>query len=146
MNLTGDSGVKDALGFLMSREISHQTSFGKALYAIEPNFPPGKRPGVPQFAGLYVNTSKGQDDVRGSWNSDGNFNFVTDGEKFLAMGGGDGIPVIKPSSAEHAARGQRAREPNRFTPARCPTASSARIPGSARWWRSSHAPAGATPG
>src|SRR3970282_700630 len=41
-----DPGVKDALGFLMTREISHQKSFEKALYAIEPNFPPGKRPGM----------------------------------------------------------------------------------------------------
>lgn len=108
MNLTGDSGVKDALGFLMSREISHQKSFEKALYAIEPNFPPGKRPGVPQFADLYVNTSQGDGDVRGSWNSDENFNFVTDGEKFLAMDGGDGIPVIKLSSAERSAVDQMA--------------------------------------
>ena len=44
--MTDDPGVKDALGFLMTREIAHQKSFEKALYAIEPNFPPGKLPGV----------------------------------------------------------------------------------------------------
>lgn len=108
MNLTTDAGVRDALGFLMSREISHQKSFEKALYAIEPNFPPGKHPGVSKFTDLYVNASQGQGDARGSWNSDENFNFVTDGEKFVAMDGGDGIPVIKLSSAERSAIDQMA--------------------------------------
>jgi Mn-containing catalase len=36
INLTDDPGVKDALTFLMTREIAHQKSFEKALYAIEP--------------------------------------------------------------------------------------------------------------
>ncbi len=47
INCTDDPGVKEALGFLMTREIAHQKSFEKALYAIEPNFPSGKLPGVP---------------------------------------------------------------------------------------------------
>ncbi|MDB6163286.1 MAG: catalase [Xanthomonadaceae bacterium] len=103
INITGDAGVKEALGFLMTREISHQKSFEKALYAIEPNFPPGKRPGLPQFADLYVNASQGEGDMRGSWNSDENFEFVSDREQFLAMDGGDGIPVVKLSGAERSA-------------------------------------------
>jgi Mn-containing catalase len=49
INLCDDPGVKDALGFLMTREIAHQKSFEKALYAIEANFPPGKLPGQPEF-------------------------------------------------------------------------------------------------
>src|SRR6201991_1534561 len=48
MNITDDAGIKDALGFLMTREIAHQKSFEKALYAIEENFPSGKLPGVPE--------------------------------------------------------------------------------------------------
>ena len=40
MNMTPDPGVKEALGFLMTREVAHQKSFEKALYSIEPNFPP----------------------------------------------------------------------------------------------------------
>jgi Mn-containing catalase len=40
--VTDDLGIKDALSFLMTREIAYQKSFEKALYAIEPNFPPGK--------------------------------------------------------------------------------------------------------
>jgi Mn-containing catalase len=47
INITDDPGIKEALGFLMTREVAHQKSFEKALYAIEPNFPPGKLPGVP---------------------------------------------------------------------------------------------------
>jgi Mn-containing catalase len=102
INLTSDPGVKEALGFLMTREISHQKSFEKALYAIEPNFPPGKLAGMPQFADMYVNTSQGDGDMRGSWNSDENFNFVSDREEMLAVDGGDGIPSVKLSARERS--------------------------------------------
>ena len=94
INLTADPGVRDALGFLMTREISHQQSFEKALYAIQPNFPPGKLPGKPEFANVYVNTSQGEGDMRGPWNSDENFQFVSDREQMLAMDGGSGIPEV----------------------------------------------------
>lgn len=108
INLTMDPGVRDALGFLMTREISHQKSFEKALYAIEPNFPPGKRPGMAEFADLYVNTSQGDGDMRGSWNSDENFDFVSDREQFLAMDGADGFPSVKLSGKERSAVEQMA--------------------------------------
>lgn len=94
INVTADQGVRDALGFLMTREIAHQQSFEKALYAIEPNFPPGKLPGKPEFANVYVNTSQGEGDTRGPWNSDDNFQFVSDREKMLAMDGGSGLPEV----------------------------------------------------
>ena len=102
INLTTDPGVKEALGFLMTREISHQKSFEKALYAIEPNFPPGKLAGMPQFADMYVNTSQGDGDMRGSWNSDENFDYVSDREEMLAVDGGDGIPMVKLSQRERS--------------------------------------------
>ena len=69
INVTDDPGVKDALGFLMTREIAHQKSFEKALYAIEPNFPSGKLPGIPDFADMYFNMSQGEGDMRGPWNA-----------------------------------------------------------------------------
>jgi len=100
INLTDDPGVKDALGFLMTREIAHQQSFEKALYSMEPNFPPGKLPGKPEFADTYVNTSQGDGDMRGSWNSDANFKYVTDREQHLAMDGGDGLSSVKLSSGQ----------------------------------------------
>lgn len=42
ITVTDDPGIVDALRFLMTREVAHQKSFEKALYAIEPNFPPGR--------------------------------------------------------------------------------------------------------
>ncbi len=68
INITDDPGIKDALGFLMTREVAHQKSFEKALYAIADNFPPGKLPGLQQFANVYVNTSQGLGDAEGPWN------------------------------------------------------------------------------
>ncbi|HJU26666.1 MAG TPA: manganese catalase family protein, partial [Rhodanobacteraceae bacterium] len=100
INVTEDPGVKDALGFLMTREIAHQVSFEKALYAIQPNFPPGKLPGKPEFADVYVNTSQGEGDTRGPWNSDDNFRYVTEAEEFIAMDGGDGMPAVQLSEQE----------------------------------------------
>ena len=68
INITDDPGIKDALGFLMTREIAHQKSFEKALYAIEPNFPPGKLPGKPEFTDVYYDMSQGEGDATGPWN------------------------------------------------------------------------------
>ena len=50
INITDDPGIKDALGFLMTREIAHQKSFEKALYAIDDNFPPGGLPSISPYA------------------------------------------------------------------------------------------------
>jgi Mn-containing catalase len=102
INVTGDPGVRDALGFLMTREIAHQLSFEKALYAIEPNFPPGKLPGMEEFANVYVNTSQGDGDTRGPWNSDENFRYVSNIDEFLAMDGGDGVAKVKLDSEDKA--------------------------------------------
>ncbi|MCX7513378.1 manganese catalase family protein [Frateuria sp. STR12] len=109
INLTADPGVRDALGFLMTREISHQQSFEKALYAIQPNFPPGKLPGKPEFANVYVNTSQGEGDMRGPWNSDENFQFLSDREKFLAMDGGSGMPEVSLDKQQQATLMQMAK-------------------------------------
>jgi Mn-containing catalase len=109
INVTADPDVKDALGFLMTREMSHQQSFEKALYSIEPNFPPGKLPGMPEFANVYVNTSQGEGDMRGSWNSDANFNYISDREQFLAMDGGSGLPEVTLGTDEKHALNQMAR-------------------------------------
>jgi Mn-containing catalase len=109
INVTADPGVRDALGFLMTREVAHQQSFEKALYAIQPNFPPGKLPGKPEFANLYVNTSQGEGDMRGPWNSDDNFQFVSDREKMLAMDGGSGLPEVSMTEDQRAVLMQMAQ-------------------------------------
>jgi Mn-containing catalase len=102
INVTDDPGVKDALGFLMTREIAHQLSFEKALYAIEPNFPPGKLPGKDGFANVYVNTSQGEGDTRGPWNSDENFKYISNIDEFVAMDGGDGHAQVELDSEDQA--------------------------------------------
>jgi Mn-containing catalase len=88
INLTDDAGVRDALGFLMTREIAHQQSFEKALYSMTPNFPPGKLPGDARFTNVYFNMSQGEGDARGPWNSDDNFKFVSDRDAQQAIDGG----------------------------------------------------------
>jgi len=95
INITDDPGIKDALGFLMTREIAHQKSFEKALYAIEPNFPPGKLPGKPEFTDVYYDMSQGEGDATGPWNSGDNWQMVSDRDEQAAVDGGDGQASVK---------------------------------------------------
>lgn len=91
INVTDDPGVKDALSFLMTREVAHMMSFEKALYSIRNSFPPGKLPPVEEYTNTYYNMSQG-DDPRGSWNSDENFDYVADPQP--AVDGGDGMASV----------------------------------------------------
>lgn len=91
MNVTDDPGVKEALGFLMTREIAHQLSFEKALHAIQPNFPQGKLPGMPEFTNTYFNMS-GEPNVRGPWNEGGEWQYVENPGP--AVDGGDGTASV----------------------------------------------------
>jgi len=95
INLTPDTGVREALGFLMTREIAHQKSFEKALYSIEPNFPPGKLPGVPAFTDKYYDMSQGNGDIRGPWNRGPQWDYVSERKDQLAVDGGDGTGTVK---------------------------------------------------
>lgn len=101
--VTDDPGIKDALGFLMTREIAHQKSFEKALYSIEDNFPPGKLQGVPQFDSLYVNSSTGMGDADGPWNSGEEWERIDDVVAAGPLDGGDGNAKVKLSDAEMTA-------------------------------------------
>jgi Mn-containing catalase len=92
INLTDDAGVKDALQFLMTREIAHQKSFEKALHSMQPNFPQGKLPGKPEFASVYFNMSQGEGDMRGPWNQGGEWEFVESPQP--AVDGGDGLATV----------------------------------------------------
>jgi manganese catalase len=102
INCTPDPGVRDALTFLMTREVAHQKSFEKALYAISPNFPPGKAPPDPRFADTYFNMSQGEGDQRGPWNNGGTFQYVSDRAKQVAVDGGDGYASVRLSKEELA--------------------------------------------
>jgi Mn-containing catalase len=100
INVTDDPGLKDALGFLMTREIAHQKSFEKALYAIDGNFPSGKLPGNPEFTDKYYNMSQGEGDARGPWNQGQQWEYVDDRKNQAAVDGGDGDAAVKVSAEE----------------------------------------------
>jgi len=101
INVTDDPGVKEALGFLMTREVAHQKSFEKALYAIEPNFPPGKLPGMPAFTDKYYDMSQGDGgDKQGPWNAGPQWEVVKDRAKQAAVDGGDGSASVRVSATE----------------------------------------------
>jgi len=100
INVTDDPGVKEALGFLMTREIAHQKSFEKALYSIQPNFPPGKLPGVEEFSSVYYNMSQGEGDARGPWNEGKLWDYVSSRDDQVAVDGGDGTADVELSEDE----------------------------------------------
>ncbi|GFM66853.1 manganese catalase family protein [Pseudomonas cichorii] len=92
LNVVDDPGIKEALGFLMTREIAHQKSFEKALHSIQPNFPQGKLPGMPEFTRTYFSMSSGEPNLRGPWNSDEEFDYVENPQP--AVDGGDGTASV----------------------------------------------------
>lgn len=92
INLTDDPGIKDALKFLMTREIAHQKSFEKALHSLQPNFPQGKLPPDPAFESVYYNMSQGAGDLRGPWNQGDQWEYVESPQP--AVDGGDGMASV----------------------------------------------------
>ncbi|QXH77916.1 manganese catalase family protein [Pseudomonas salmasensis] len=100
MNVTDDPGVKEALGFLMTREIAHQLSFEKALHSIQPNFPQGKLPGMPEFTQVYYNMSQGAEGMRGPWNQGEEWEFVESPQP--AVDGGDGLATVQLDADDEA--------------------------------------------
>lgn len=99
MNVVDDPGIKDALGFLMTREIAHQKSFEKALHSIQPNFPQGKLPGNPEFTNKYFNMS-GEQNVRGPWNQGDEWEYVESPEPAVDGGDGSASVDLSPSDVE----------------------------------------------
>jgi Mn-containing catalase len=100
MNVTDDPGVKEALGFLMTREIAHQLSFEKALHSIQPNFPQGKLPGMPEFTQVYYKMSQGAGGMRGPWNQGEEWKFVESPQP--AVDGGDGLASVQLDADDEA--------------------------------------------
>ena len=100
ITITDDPGVKDALGFLMTREVAHQKMFEKALYSIENNFPPGKLPGKPEYTDKYYNMSQGSGDARGPWNQGDQWDFVDMRLDQKPVNGGDGNPTVRLAAEE----------------------------------------------
>jgi len=99
INITDDPGIKEALGFLMTREVAHQKSFEKALYAIEDNFPVGKLPGIEPYANMYVNASQGTGDMDGPWNSGAQWDRV---DEIVPADGSEGLATVGMSKTDLA--------------------------------------------
>ncbi|AIO30238.1 manganese catalase family protein [Burkholderia pseudomultivorans] len=99
INVTDDPGIRDALGFLMTREVSHQKSFEKALYAITANFPPGKLPPVEPYDRVYFRMQPDAEPLPGPWNRGDDLE-IRSAEP--AVDGGTGIPegMLEPEQAE----------------------------------------------
>ncbi|MGN6478796.1 manganese catalase family protein [Luteibacter sp.] len=104
IHVTEDPGVKDALTFLMTREIAHQKSFEKALYSMDKSFPPGKLPGDPQFTDVYVNASRGEGDTTGPWCEGKDFSkVIVPDDDNLPVDGGDGLASVTLAGKEKQA-------------------------------------------
>jgi Mn-containing catalase len=82
INFTDDAGTKDALQFLMTREITHMKAFTAALESLgKPQFSIGKIPPTPVLVDQFFNdsTGAGEDgeiDARGPWNQGGQWQLV----------------------------------------------------------------------
>ena len=74
INFTRDQGTKDALQFLMTREITHMKAFTLGLESMKkPPFVIGRIPPTPGLVDQFMNTSTGagedgEIDARGPWN------------------------------------------------------------------------------
>lgn len=82
INFCQDGGTKDALQFLMTREITHMKAFTLALETMgKPRFSIGKIPPTPKLVDQFFNDSTGQGedgefDARDAWNQGGDWEFV----------------------------------------------------------------------
>jgi Mn-containing catalase len=103
INFTTDAGTKDALQFLMTREITHMKAFTAALESMnKPRFSIGRIPPTPGLVDQFFNdsTGEGEDgeiDARGPWNEGGDWQRV-EAPAFQALGAaqienGDGETV-----------------------------------------------------
>ena len=82
INFTDDAGTKDALQFLMTREITHMKAFTAALESMgKPRFMIGRIPPTPRLVDQFFNDSTGvgedgEIDARGPWNDGGDWERV----------------------------------------------------------------------
>jgi Mn-containing catalase len=110
INFTTDAGSKDALQFLMTREITHMKAFTAALESMnKPRFMIGRIPPTPGLVDQFFNDSTGtgddgEIDARGPWNSGGDFDFVEapafkEVAQSMPAGGGGAVDDRTTSSA-----------------------------------------------
>lgn len=107
INFCDDVGTKDALQFLMSREITHMKAFAAALDSMEkPRFSVGKIAPSKPLVDQYFNDSTGEGDMgeidtTGPWNEGDGWQIV-DAPAFheLRGEGGDRTPTIESEASE----------------------------------------------
>jgi Mn-containing catalase len=83
INFCDDAGTKDALQFLMTREITHMKAFAAALESMKkPAFSIGKIAPTPGLVNQFFNDStgtgdEGEIDTRGPWNEGGDWELMS---------------------------------------------------------------------
>jgi Mn-containing catalase len=103
INFCDDAGSKDALQFLMTREITHMKAFAAALESMKkPAFSIGKIAPTPGLVDQFFNDStgagdEGEIDTRGPWNEGGDWEFMK--SPALSPSGSDPNAAIKTESA-----------------------------------------------
>jgi Mn-containing catalase len=103
INFCDDAGSKDALQFLMTREITHMKAFSAALESMKkPAFSIGKLAPTPGLVDQFFNDStgagdEGEIDTRGPWNEGGDWEFMK--SPALSPNGSDPNATIKTESA-----------------------------------------------
>jgi Mn-containing catalase len=103
INFCDDAGTKDALQFLMTREITHMKAFAAALESMKkPAFSIGRLAPTPGLVNQFFNDStgtgdEGEIDTRGPWNQGGDWEFVS--SPALQQSGGDQTAEIKAESS-----------------------------------------------
>jgi Mn-containing catalase len=105
INFCDDAGTKDALQFLMTREITHMKAFAAALESMrKPAFSIGKIAPTPGLVNQFFNDStgtgdEGEIDTRGPWNEGGDWEFVASPALSQTNAGADGGQPIKTESS-----------------------------------------------
>ena len=103
INFCRDSGTKDALQFLMTREITHMRAFTAALESMgKPPFSIGKIAPTPKLVDQYFNDSTGEGehgevDSRGPWNEGEPWEYV-EAPAFQSTGETESPPIHAESS------------------------------------------------
>ena len=104
INFCDDAGSKDALQFLMTREITHMKAFAAALESMKkPAFSIGKLAPTPGLVNQFFNDStgtgdEGEIDARGPWNQGNDWEFMTAPALQMQVGV-DNSSVIKTESS-----------------------------------------------
>jgi Mn-containing catalase len=103
INFCDDAGSKDALQFLMTREITHMKAFTAALESMKkPAFSIGRIAPTPGLVNQYFNDStgtgdEGEIDARGPWNEGGDWEFISS-PAFQQTSDGQETPIRAESS------------------------------------------------